>query len=495
MLDPTIPDAGVRNAIWAREPREVLAQVAADANRIARPADDNHYPQLDDSYSHVRTFAPSLLEVLSFSASPAARELLDAVELLLDLNRSGKRTVPADAPVSFATASWRKLIVADGGVDRHHWELCVLSELRLALRSGDVWVQGSRRYQPIDSYLIPRHEWERRRSELAQDLEKPLDFQDRLRALAGDLHVEVAALDRALREDPQVEIDEDGQLRLLDPEEEEEPPPPEETPVGRILAPRITDVDIPDLLVDINHLSGFMRFFTHAAGGETRTPEIERHIYATLIAHARNHPFSRMAKACGLTKAKLDYADHWYFREETVVPANAAIVDFIFTHPLAQLIGDGSFSSSDGRRVQVTARRSQQARALPRYFGLGRGITFYTWTSDQHSHYASRVVRTSLRDATHVLDGILDNQTELPISKHTTDTAGYSVMWTVGCVKARSCLLGRFVRRARRGGARGELRCSGGGRLRVASRVARRRRRGAARSRGGCGVSGRSRVL
>ena len=183
----------------------------------------------------------------------------------------------------------------------------------------------------------------------------------------------MAALDRALREDPQVEIDEDGQLRLLDPEEDEEPPSPEETPIGRILAPRITDVDIPDLLVDINHLSGFMDVFTHAAGGETRTPEIERHIYATLIAHACNHPFSRMAKACGLTKAKLDYADHWYFREETLVPANAAIVDFIFNHPLAQLIGDGSFSSSDGRRVQVTARRSQHAtgaaallRARPR---------------------------------------------------------------------------------------------------------------------------------
>jgi hypothetical protein len=239
VLDPAIPDAGVRNAIWEREPREVLAQVAADAKSIARPADDNHYPQLDDSYSHVRTFAPKVLEVLSFSASPAARELLDAVELLRDLNRSGKRTVPADAPVSFAPASWRKLIVADDGIDRHHWELCVLSELRLALRSGDIWIHGSRRYQPIDSYLIPRHEWEHKRSELAQDL-KPLDFQDRLGTLARDLEAEVAALDRALKEDPHVEIDKDGQLRLLDPEEEEESPPPEETPIGRILAPRIT---------------------------------------------------------------------------------------------------------------------------------------------------------------------------------------------------------------------------------------------------------------
>jgi TnpA family transposase len=36
------------------------------------------------------------------------------------------------------------------------------------------------------------------------------------------------------------------------------------------------------------------------------------------------------------------------------------------------------------------------------------------------------VIRTTVRDATYVRDGILDNQTELPIAKHTTDTAGYS---------------------------------------------------------------------
>ncbi len=62
----------------------------------------------------------------------------------------------------------------------------------------------------------------------------------------------------------------------------------------------------------------------------------------------------------------------------------------------------------------------------PRYFGRGRDVTFYVWTSEQHTHYATRVVRTTVRDATYVLDGILDNQTELPIEKHTTDTAGYS---------------------------------------------------------------------
>jgi TnpA family transposase len=64
--------------------------------------------------------------------------------------------------------------------------------------------------------------------------------------------------------------------------------------------------------------------------------------------------------------------------------------------------------------------------ALPRYFGYGRGVTFYTWTSDQFSQYGTKVIPATVRDATYVLDEILDNETELPIVEHTTDTAGYT---------------------------------------------------------------------
>ena len=41
----------------------------------------------------------------------------------------------------------------------------------------------------------------------------------------------------------------------------------------------------------------------------------------------------------------------------------------------------------------------------------------YTWTSDQYSQYGSKVISSTVRDATYVLDEILE---------HTTDTAGYT---------------------------------------------------------------------
>jgi TnpA family transposase len=73
-----------------------------------------------------------------------------------------------------------------------------------------------------------------------------------------------------------------------------------------------------------------------------------------------------------------------------------------------------------------SAERCFGAKALPRYFGCGRGITFYTWTSDQYSQFGTKVISTTVRDATYVLDEILDNETELTIREHTTDTDGYT---------------------------------------------------------------------
>ena len=55
-----------------------------------------------------------------------------------------------------------------------------------------------------------------------------------------------------------------------------------------------------------------------------------------------------------------------------------------------------------------------------------QGLTYYTWTSDQLSQYGTKVIPATVRDATYVLDAILDNETELTIVEHATDTAGYT---------------------------------------------------------------------
>jgi TnpA family transposase len=68
--------------------------------------------------------------------------------------------------------------------------------------------------------------------------------------------------------------------------------------------------------------------------------------------------------------------------------------------------------------------KTRHARPFPPPLGYGLGITFYSWTSDQLSQYGTKVVPVTIRDSTYVLDERCNNETELPIREHTTDTAG-----------------------------------------------------------------------
>lgn len=100
-------------------------------------------------------------------------------------------------------------------------------------------------------------------------------------------------------------------------------------------------------------------------------------------------------------------------------------------------------SSSDGMRLQLGVS-SLHADSNPHY-GTGKGTTIYRFTSDQFSSYYSKIINTNSRDATHVLDGLLNNDTDLNIEEHYTDTAGYTDQ-----VFALTYLLGfRFAPRIR----------------------------------------------
>ncbi|MDX6682218.1 MAG: hypothetical protein QOG94_2257 [Solirubrobacteraceae bacterium] len=424
LLDEDVADDEVRARAWEAMAPERWAAAREQAQAILRPLDDNHYAQLDGRYSHLRRFVPALIAALRFDSVPAARPLVDAIAVLRKLDATGRRTLPDTAPTGFVPARWRTHVTGeDGRPDRRRWELCLLSELRTALRSGAVWVEGSRRYQPADRYLIAPAAWPARRDAARRMLGLPASVDERHELLARDLDERVTALDRALATgDVAVDV-QDGELHVRRLPGAERPE--RTTALAAHIASRVPQVDLADILIDVDAWTEFSYELTHAHGATPRQPRLHEHRYAALLAHACNLGYARMGQAARIDPQQLAWTTQWYLRPEALAAANARIVNAHHALPLAQQWGDGRFSSSDGKRYPVGVD-SPEARAVSRYFGRGRGVTFYVWTSDQHTHYATRVVRTTVRDATYVLDAILDNQTELPIEKHTTDTAGYS---------------------------------------------------------------------
>lgn len=59
-------------------------------------------------------------------------------------------------------------------------------------------------------------------------------------------------------------------------------------------------------------------------------------------------------------------------------------------------------------------------------YGQEPGIQFYTHISDQYAPFHTQVINATVRDATHVLDGLLYHESDLRIAEHYTDTAGFT---------------------------------------------------------------------
>ena len=100
-----------------------------------------------ERYAYMRKFAPAFLEAFEFNATDAGDDLKEAIALLRDQNRTGKRKLPDDPPMPFAAKHWPSLIIQDGQPQRRVYETAVVSTLRERLRAGDVWVDGSRDYR------------------------------------------------------------------------------------------------------------------------------------------------------------------------------------------------------------------------------------------------------------------------------------------------------------------------------------------------------------
>ncbi len=146
-----------------------------------------------------------------------------------------------------------------------------------------------------------------------------------------------------------------------------------------------------------------------------------------MIAHGTNLGLAAMSQSVDtLTAEILQDTSRWFLRDATIKAANTILVNHHHGLELSGIWGDGSRSSSDGQRFAVE-RRSLLGSVYPRYFGYyDQALQLYTHTSDQNSVYGTQAISCGPREAGYVLGGILDNDTELAIREHTSDTNGFT---------------------------------------------------------------------
>lgn len=423
VLDPQVADPKVRSDIFEQVTPEELEAAITDCTRLVRPTQDESYDYFAARYSYIRQFAPALLDTFSFQCNRENDPLLEAIAILEQLNTTGKRQVPESAPMAFVTAPWKSYLRdEEGKIQRRYYEMCVLWELRSALRCGNLWVKGSRRYADPESYLIPKAQWPSMRDEFCQMMSLPKQGKQQLKDLNQQLDAEMTQFMETLQHNPNVRLVDD---RIVLSPLEAQDQSKRHKKLKALVNQCLPKVDLTDLLIEVDLLTGFSDHLVHTGGHQTRSRETQLYLYAALLSQACNLGPQAMARGANLSYDRLLWHNNWFIDESTLTKANTELVNYHHRLPLAKSWGGGMLSSSDGQRFPVTVKNTQSV-ALPKYFGYGKGVTFYTWLSDQFSQYGSKVIPSTRRDSTYVFDGVKDNETELQILEHTTDTAGFT---------------------------------------------------------------------
>ena len=399
-----------------------FVQSVTDAERLSIPESFDFYNLVGNSYSQLRKYVPVFLETLELNAAPAAKDILQAVNVLKTLNATNARLIPNDVPTSFVRKRWENLVFTEDGIDRRNFEFCLFSELKNALRSGDIWVKGSRQFKDFEEYLVPVVKFKELKERDKIPLSVDIDLDTYLNERLSLLHQLLEKVNWMAENDELIDVSITEEGLKISPVTNSVPKEAEalSTKVYSYL-PR---VKITDLLMEVESWTGFTDHFTHLKNGE---PASNKTLLLTpILSDAINLGLRKMAEATpGTTYSKLSWLQAWHIRDETYSAGLAVLVNTQLKHPFATNWGEGKTSSSDGQEFKSGGHVKKRGSVNPKH-GSEPGLLYYTHLNDQYIPFYTKVINSGVRDATYVLDGLLYHESDLRIEEHYTDTSGFT---------------------------------------------------------------------
>lgn len=279
-------------------------------------------------------------------------------------------------------------------------------------------------------------DWQASRVQVYRSLGHPLSAQEAITSLTGQLDATYQRVAARFDGNGPVRLDLAGKhpaLTITPLDKLDEP-----SSLGGRVAGLLPKIGLAELLLEIHARTGFADEFTHVSESHARADGLSVSLCAVLMAEACNIGLEPLAKPHipALTRHRLSWVKQNYLRAETLIRANARLVDHQATLALAKAWGGGEVASADGMRF-VAPVRTLNAGPNRKYFGSGRGITWYNFVSDHYSGFHGLVVPGTLRDSMFVLEGLLEQQTGLNPTEIMTDTAGasdlvFGLFWLLG---------------------------------------------------------------
>lgn len=402
-------------------------------------AHNNYYLCLPLFYRSKRSLLFDILTLLPLQSSSSDHSLPEALSIIQQHRHGRKEWIglphtrdqsPDRLDLDWLPDKWRKLVTGRPGkeaqVDRIHrkyFELCVFTELMRQLKSGDVFVVGSRDYDDYRDHLL---DWEQVNEQLATYRTLtgvPTDGAGLCRHLQEWLLSTAHQADQTFPVNAHVRI-ENGQVVLNKPVS---PPPPadEYTKLDRWLKERMQPVNILEIILKTEKWLNLSRHFYPLSGYEPRLEEYPERWISTLFCYGCHLGPAQTARSIpGLNRKQLAWVNAHHVTEERLNVAINQVINSYNQFSLPQYWGSGKRASADGTKWNLYEQNLLSEYHI-RYGGYG-GIGYYH-VADTYIALFSHFIPCGVYEAIYILDGLLKNTSDVQPDTLHGDTQSQSV--------------------------------------------------------------------
>ena len=431
-FDPALSDGEkvfmIQGILRARkEERQATQNDIANFKQEFEPdAEDRGFNAvLEDKSLALQNRVAGILQRVQFTGDNV--ELLAAVRSYQTKNGNVTHTAATD----FLRDHERRLLTKpDGGFRVSLYKALLFSRVANAVKSGSLHVQESYRYRSLDDYLIPRHEWETRRSDLLDQagLSEAADCKAVLAQCALTLDEHYATTNKNILEGRNdfIKFRKDGSFHVRTPKQEDD----EDSEALSSFFPDDRYIPLVEVLATVNRCTGFLDAFEHWQVKYAKPRPPDRAFFAGIIAYGCQIGLGKVARISSqINGSELERTINWYFSPDNISDSNDKVLAFLDKLQLPQLYRreDGKIhTSSDGQKAEVPVD-SLNANYSYKYFGQSKGSSAYRFLDGRNFAYHSNVISSSEKEAHYVVDGLLHNEV-VKSDIHSTDTGGYTEM-------------------------------------------------------------------
>lgn len=407
--------------------------------------DENHIAWMQKPYRNKRHAIFLLMENITVLSSTNDKSIENALKFIMHYRHSHKEWVELnDDPssiqpdLSLLSDGWFKVVTGLSKnlpikkINRHYYEMAVLTVLKNDLSCSDAYVNGAFIYDDPNKQFITWEQFVEEVDEYCELVKLPKESGKFIASKQLQLRQTAKNVDDNYHENPHLIVDSGLPILKKSPKKSEHP---DFEKIKNIIMDQMPIINIVDVIVDVENWLNLSVHFKPLSGNETRIRDYPSRFVATSLSYGCNMgPTQTERSLSKFTRKQIAWLFNHHTTEQKLIKVLRKLVNRYNLFELPKHWGSGDSVSVDGTFWDMYKQNLLAAHHIRygRYGGVG-----YYHVSDMYIALFSNFISCGAHESVYLLDGIVENDSDVqPTKVHGDSWAQSEVLFGLAALLA-----------------------------------------------------------